>query len=124
MGSRRRGLREQVLRAARADPTATARTIAHRVGCHPSTAARHLKDQQRDPRLGTSTLVPAADTEWPCPDSDTEADYPYQVSFVCGCVGRYSRPIDGFVASQNHYEQCAEYRRIRNRFRPRNRRRP
>ena len=57
-----------------------------------------------DPRTGEGT-------------SADGAEYCYEIPFACGCVGRYNRPVSHAEASENHYGQCANYRRITNRRR-------
>lgn len=56
---RRHGLREAVLRAARAAPGATAAEIARRVGCDPTTARRHLRTMTITAASPASTLQAA-----------------------------------------------------------------
>lgn len=43
----RSGIREQILKAAKADPAATHEQIAQRVGCHPSTVGKYVKGRSR-----------------------------------------------------------------------------
>ena len=61
MGTKQRsGLRDQILKAAQADPSATHEQIAQRVGCHASTVTKHLQGRSRGRGGARLASVPAS----------------------------------------------------------------